>query len=374
VNTQLKPVWFWLILAAGITLRFAVATLSYTENYDFQSYRIVTDILHDGQNVYANTVRYNYGPVWFNLLHVLDWLAGRNAAIFDALLVGLLSAVDAGIFIFLLKKFGRMAAIFFFLNPISIFITGHQNQFDNLAILLALWAVDLIGDDFETIDRRKFSGLLLLGISLATKHIFFLFPLWLAVKQRSWRDKLIVLTVPAAVFISSFAPYWPAGHDGILNNVFCYTSAHTHFFYNFFVPHGIQYCLSEESLWLAVLELLALVCRSKNALESILIYMAALVAFSPSTADQYLVIPIAFLAFRLNAFYFVYTLFALLHLCFNFHDGLYPMDGVFKRYDNFAIYTLCGAVAWHLWRRQLIWLALWFWTELKIQLRGEVQK
>ena len=44
---------------------------------------------------------------------------------------------------------GRTAAYLFFLNPISIIITGDHNQFDNLALLLGLLSTLFIGDDFE---------------------------------------------------------------------------------------------------------------------------------------------------------------------------------------------------------------------------------
>jgi len=48
-------------------------------------------------------------------------------------MAGFLSLVDLGIFFVLWKKFGRPAAALFFLNPISVIITGYQSQFDNLA-------------------------------------------------------------------------------------------------------------------------------------------------------------------------------------------------------------------------------------------------
>ncbi len=43
-----------------------VSSLGHT--YDFDSYRLVANAITYGKNVYAWTPRYNYGPVWFNLL------------------------------------------------------------------------------------------------------------------------------------------------------------------------------------------------------------------------------------------------------------------------------------------------------------------
>jgi hypothetical protein len=204
--------WGWLpvVLAVGLTARFWAGTCGH--NYDLGSYWVVVDLVEHGQNVYAGTNRYNYGPVWFHLLHLFDWLAGGNSAGFRFLIIGFLSAADALIAWILWRKFGRLVAAWFFLNPVSIMITGYGNQFDNVAILLGLWAVLLLGDDFEgPIDRRKFAGLVVLGLSLMTKHVFFAFPFWLAVRQRGLWQKGVVLLVPVAVFLAGFAPYWAGG-------------------------------------------------------------------------------------------------------------------------------------------------------------------
>ncbi len=184
--------WVLAVLAAGLAARFWVGRFGV--NFDFDSYRIVIDLIRHGQNVYAGTTRYNYGPVWFNVLNLLDWLARHEIHRFRLVLTAFLSLVDAGIFWVLWQHCGKWPATFFFLNPISIIVTGMHNQFDNFAVLLGLLAVIRFGDDSENpVDARKFSALLLLGISLMTKHVLFLFPLWLAVRQRGLIQKTIVL-------------------------------------------------------------------------------------------------------------------------------------------------------------------------------------
>jgi len=66
--------------------------------------------------------------VWFQLIHLLDVAAGHDPQVFRELLVGFLSAADVGIFWVLWRKFGRLAATLFFWNPVSIMITGFNNQ------------------------------------------------------------------------------------------------------------------------------------------------------------------------------------------------------------------------------------------------------
>jgi hypothetical protein len=343
--------WLGLVLIAGLTARFAVGTFGH--NFDFDSYRIVTGLMAQGKNVYANTERYNYGPVWFNLLHLLDALAGHDPRIFRWLLTGVLSAADVGIFFVLLRQFGRVAATAFFLNPVSIIITGYHNQFDNLAILLGLWAVLLFGGEFEKPPaRRQFLALILLGFSLMTKHLLFAFPFWLALKQKGLGHKCVVVLVPLAVFALGFVPYWPGGGQGIRDNVFHYHSKEADFFYNFFVPGGFQMMFGPSVMWLFMLGLFAFICRKKSALESLLIYTVVLVATSPATTNQYFAIPVAFTAVFINFFTVCYTLAATYHLCVDFnglHLGKFPVS-----YADIGIYILCLALIWTLWRQPIL--------------------
>ena len=157
-NNNSKPNWlFFVVVIAGIALRLLVATCGH--NYDMDSSRIAADIVDRGGNVYAGTERYNYGPIWFHILHALNLLAGHNETAFRYLVTGFLSLVDVGIFSILWRKFGKLAASLFFLNPVSVIITGYDCQFDNCAILLGLLAALLVGDEFDKpISGRKFLG------------------------------------------------------------------------------------------------------------------------------------------------------------------------------------------------------------------------
>ena len=335
---------FFLILIAGLVARLELATLGH--NYDMASYRIVVGILDHGGNVYAGTERYNYGPVWFQILHALDFLARHNETAFRYLLAGLLSLVDAGICILLWRRFGYLAACLFFLNPVSIIITGFHNQFDNLALLLGFWSVLLVGDDFEKpVGRRKFAGLAVLGLSLMTKHLLFAFPFWLAVKQKGLFQKCVVLLVPVAIFLLGFAPYWPGGRAGIIQHVFSYKSSATEYFYNYFVPTAVQFVFSAQAVWLLVLGVFAFINRRKPALESLLLYTCVLVATAPATTNQYFAIPSAFTSVFVNFFTVAYTIVATFHVAVDV-NGPHLLKSLLDRADDFAICVLCLALVW----------------------------
>lgn len=303
------------LLGFGIIARFAVMTRGY--NFDFDSWNIVADIASQGGNVYAETFRYNYGPIWFEVLRIIDsvaaWLPDPQTS-FRILIVCLLTLADLGIWFLLRKRFGLIAGFLFFLNPISIIITGYHNQFDNLAILAALAAVMVYGEDKGSLSRRKILGLVLLGLSLAVKHLFFLFPLWLAVRQKGWKEKLVVLAVPLGIFLLSLLPYAIEGHEGMMKNVFGYISFNNAPSWSAVLPQFLQAIVSAKVLFFAVLVVMAFAMRKRPLIEAVLIYTIVLVVFSPAIANQYLAIVCAAIAVFPNALFGLYALLSTLML------------------------------------------------------------
>jgi hypothetical protein len=361
---------FWTVMIAGIAARLLAAARGH--DYDMDSWQIVANLVQHGDNVYASTQRYNFAPGWFMILHALDLMAGHNHYVFRYLVAGLLSLGDAGIFLFLWTQFGRLAACWFFLNPISIIISGYQCNFDNLAILLGLLAILAMGDDFDRpINRRKLLGLLILGLSLVVKHVFFAFPFWLAVKQKGMLQKLAVILIPVLIFALSFVPYWPGASHDIIQNVFQYRSYTTEFFYRMFLPQFVQFMFNAQTVWFLLLAAMAFVYRQKRAIEFLLFYTCVLVAVSPANINEYLAIPGAFVATHLNPFTILYTAIGTLHLLVD-PNGFQLSCLSQTIYIDLAIYLLCLSWIWTTWRQNIVvWLnRLLEWTvrEMRNQL------
>jgi len=368
--------YFMLIaIVLGISFRFLVATMGH--NYDFDSFLIVADIVDRGGNVYASTARYNYGPVWSYILKFIYHLALKDKVVLRYLLVTFLSLVDVGIFVILWQKRGKAVAYLFFLNPISIIITGYHSQFDNLAILLAMFSVILLGDDFnKPITNRKFLGLSTLGLSLATKHIFFVFPFWLAVKQKGALRKIMTLLVPACIFLLSFATYWNAGKQGIIKHVFLYHSWNNEYFYKWFVPMSVQLVLTSRMAWISLLIIFAFILRRKSGFESLLVYTCVLVAASPAITNQYLAVAVPFVAANLNPFALMYTAIGTWYLLLD-SNGLHISElqrfAEISRNGYYAVLVslLSLALIWSIWREQLTMLMKRIFFETKVQLGYE---
>jgi len=299
-----------LLIAIGAILRMTMPFLGH--NYDAESFTIVAKLVSQGKNIYANTTRYSYSPLYgyvFGLSYAATSLAVPTGTdnVFRFVMPIFLTLADIGITLFLFKRFGLLPAALFILNPISIIISGYHNQIDNVAILLGLLAADYF-DKSKNLGRNSWLSLILLGLSLSVKQTLIAFPLWLAAKRKKWSERIIVLAVPFVILILFFLPSVPGGSPGIVENVIKYRSSNNAPFFFSVLPRFINTHISSYVIFYFSLLAGAIIFRQKLALTSLLYYLLALVIFSPSVTPQYLVIPVISLSVFPNPFYLLYTL------------------------------------------------------------------
>ena len=298
MKPEVKKVAFVLVLCCGIALRIWLSTLGW--NYDVLCWVIYGAMVEEGQNLYVDTsIGYNYGPIWAGIawliLRFRQALGFTGMTSFHVLVAGFLSIVDVGIAMTLARAWGYIPAVLFFLCPVSILITGFHSQIDNIAILLALWswrALDAQPEGSAQPDDVIWPGVLL-GLSLATKHVFAFFPLWvLALRSRPVRQRLAYAGIAYAVFLGSFIPYilTSEGFAGAKNTVFLYRGE-IHFG-NALLPRLIP----DQALWAGAFEagMLAVgfIIARWAPREVFFLYPVALVTFATTMADQYLAIPL----------------------------------------------------------------------------------
>lgn len=347
---------FFAVLSLGIALRFVMMALGNT--YDFESYCLVGEIVNSGGNVYAATSRYNYAPIFFTILGIFHQVAlcfANPRFVYRILIVGLLTCADLSIAKFVSRKSGRFWGIVFFLNPVSLIVTGYHNQFDNIAIAMALWGTFCLE---KVCSKREvtfydFVGVALLSCSLATKHVFFAFPIWILFNTHiASNKKLIYAFVPPLIFLMSFAPYVKDGWDGILHNVFLYASNNNFplLFANLIgyfrsIPEYVSRYFT--SIFFVFMIAAGYVFRTETLVKSILVYTIALVCFSSAIGLQYIAIPCAALVIFFGRNSFVYYVAGVsLYFCgflesrFNF-----PLKGVTQSRMN-SIELVYVIIAW----------------------------
>jgi hypothetical protein len=326
-----RRLWPWIVFGAiavvGVGARLWLATLGH--NYDMTCWEVASDLVVSGQNVYANTTprQYNYGPAWFLLLGALKWFvraihAGHPEA-FHVAVAAALSAADVTIGLLLWRRTRSLiASAFFLLNPVSALITGYHTQADTLAIAYAYgaWAVlrpQQPDADLESANVRQSSNLrvlcasALLAMSLLTKHLMVLFPIWILMSRRvipDLRRRVMFFAATFALTVIGFVPFAfaPGAWEGIKANVLRYQSFPAT---NALLVRAINWVMPFEhvnaalrrvpmvngirGVFMAAMVGVGFVVARKRPGLMFHYYLLALVTLTSAMADQYLAIPIA---------------------------------------------------------------------------------
>jgi len=327
--------WWLLLFVAAVSVVFKVTVAGMGNNFDVESYELVSDSVLDGKIVYAATDRYNYGPVWAYVVSGIRFAQKRlflndNMGVFHMQVAALLAYVDVLIAVLLAKRFSAMAGFWFLLNPVSILITGYHSQLDNLAILVGLFAALALFDRAGKRGPGMATPLVVLGLSLATKHILVFFPFWLFFRREfSLKAKMAVLTIPLAVFALGFAPFIlnEGSRAGIINNVFGYSMQNMAGFYprliglvmscRFFdtVFAWVPVLSGFKFVWFVSVVAAGYLLRNVEFRYSLPLYLVSMCVFSPNPADQYLAIPLVACAiFRRSPLVWAYTAMATIYL------------------------------------------------------------
>lgn len=336
-----KCIFICAVCFSGILLRFWA--MSFGHNYDFESYCIVGELAASLRNVYALTPRYNYGPVFFCIqgicFRLSQYFSGDSVLTYRILIVGILTLADLGIMCWIAAKYSLRLGAVFFLNPISVFITGYHNQFDNIAVLLALISCFFYNEE-EAITKKDWLFVLFFTASLVTKHILFMVPFWLLVKKGLPLKKRILYSfVPPFVFLLSFVPFIignMAALRGVLLNVFLYRADSNYPLLKWlFVLLNLPFQLRFVT-FLVIMTGLAFVVRKQTYEYQITFYLLAMVTFSSALANQYLVIPIVSLCiFSKGICRYIYFIFMTIYL-FLTNNGL----GLLEKYQGGLLHVL----------------------------------
>ena len=279
--------------------------------YDLVSWRIAISLLRSGRDLYLETSRYNYSPLWAGVLYLLDGLSGVLKLSLPLLLSLFLLGVDiatAALVRTLALRRGKseLAAFFlallFFANPVSVIVSSRLYTFDNLSIAFLLLALLFR----RSSGARPAATAGWLSLSLIAKHITWFHPLLFARRRGSPRLSWRAALAPYALFLISFAPFWRQW-AGIREHVFGYRGLSE--------PYGIDalrfvsWLPRQTTTIVFVLAALAAVYfLAKVELDrACLLLFLVLLIFTPGICPYYFVWPVALGALFPSAGYFVYT-------------------------------------------------------------------
>ncbi len=296
-----------LIALSGVAARLAVSTLG--ENYDMESWWLVSSLVLDGESFYASTHRYNYGPLWAVLLGAARalsrWSGEDTIHRFHFVVAALLSLFDVATAGLLLRRCGRAGFAFLMLNPVSVLITGYHSQMDGVALFFAVAFWLRFASAPPTLGVSLSTGALL-GVSLVAKHILLPFVPWMLLVRRPFLKffpgALAAAACAAAVFGLSFLPWAfdPASLAGLRANVVEYRSTEGLSLLAMLWPLPAS-AFPMRSAFLLLLSLagVATACLRHAWRDDLFSYLLILVALSSGVQDHYLAIPLVSLALSL---------------------------------------------------------------------------
>lgn len=317
-NQTLNLVLIGLTIILGLYMRLSLAWYS-PGNFDLVSYDIVSDLVLSKQNVYAHTVRYNYSPLWFYFLALFKIISNISKLPFPFIVRSFLTLIDL-LTVSVLIKIARLKKnnpiiiiIAFFLNPISILLTGHHGQFENLPILLILMGIYIYLKN-----KKSFNAWIFFLSAGIVKHL--VFNQLVAYLSYILKNKIKVILLSFGsimIFLFTFLPFWQEGQQGIINNVFLYKSYEG--FYGIYTFIKSWYPIADFAKfyrWPFILGffVFAVIFKQKDLGKTILINVLFFLTFASGMADQYYILPIALGALYNNLPFYLYTLIVSLFL------------------------------------------------------------
>lgn len=347
---------FYLFIASallGILFRFVATTLS-PQIVDVDSFYLVGELVASGKNIYIETTRYNYGPLWSyfcGLLFIITKIFQGDIYLFRMFNTVFLSIIDVLLAYLLYKHISFRAGIIYLFNPVSVILTGTHGQFDVIPIYIGLWSA-IVMDKAHQHNKYKILSLVLLSLSLIFKHIFIILPFWWALKESKFKWKIIILISPLIIYLTSFLPYiLNGGLEGIVKNVFKYHGYLNTFFHQLFIPFPIQQHITSFGLFIFVLIIIPWFIKKQTYLTVLLIYTSVLVIFSPTIHNQYFTIVLPIVSIFPNGFFFAFIVSHLfLHVISALDLVIYvpvinlPLTGSSVIYFPFITFLFAGLI------------------------------
>lgn len=336
---------FALLAILGLGARLVMAWGS-RAGVEPEYYSAVARAYHLGEGLYGTSLN-NYAPIWAGVILLVDGAARAAEVPFDALIRTLLTGVDllsaialASLAVRRGKDPWKVAALFL-ANPVSIWATGFQGQFDSASLLFLLLAI-LATRRGAAGDAASPRSLIFLALSAATKQITALHPvLWFERVRRRW-----LLLLPYAVSAALFVPFlreWRAIRDHVL-------------FYRA-VPrsYGLSELVLYDDRFGRPVALLCLVAglgaawrlrREPDLVRACLVVFLVLLFFAPGFGTQYVVWPLTVGVLGAGMGYFLCTA-TTMAWTLGSHFGI-PGSGR--------------------WMGHLVWLSIAFWLLREVRM------
>ena len=283
------------IIVLGVWFRFFAMSMGNMEDYNI--FNEGSSLFRNSRNIYLEAPNFDwpYSSLFIQTLSWMQFLTQFSSNLsFRFSYVTLLTLIDVGIFILIKNNFGYNRAVFYFLSPISIIITGYHNQFDNLALLMGFAGVLLLNNIDER-NKHSVSSIilvssLLIGLSINLKHIFIFLPLYILFSKIDFFIKVRVFFLSYFVVFIYMGINFFTTPSAFINQVLNYSSwANYPLLYWLNIPNFSNFQFAKDLLILVMI-FGAFFSYKFNPLYIVPYYLLILFTFTPAIANQQWVI------------------------------------------------------------------------------------
>jgi Gpi18-like mannosyltransferase len=185
----------YILLIAGLVRLLPAIWLPVGAGYDIESFRLVTDALLRGDEVYTSVLgRHPYLPFQMYLMGAMAYMAQVTglpyvfaiklpAVLADIALTALIyqAVIDGG----KPHEAAGFFALLYALNPVSLLVTSYHGQFESVTLLLLVLAWF-----FWHFGRRRRRSGIALGFAILNKTWPVVFLPVILIRLREWRERL----------------------------------------------------------------------------------------------------------------------------------------------------------------------------------------
>lgn len=297
---------FGLLAALGLLARLALAWRS-PGGIDLQYYSAVGGAASRGEGLYGTSLN-NYPPIWAGVILAVDRTSRAAGVSFNGLLRTLLTGVDllsAAVLWKIAARRGKdswKVAALFLANPVSIWATGFQGQFDAVSLLFLLLAILATPREAPGGSGAP-AAMVFLALSIAAKQVTALHPIL-------WMNRVVnraALLIPYAVTAALFVPFlreWRAIRDHVL----LYRTVPRSYGFSELVLFDERFARPVAAVCLAAGLFAAWrLRREPDLVRACLVLFLVLLVFAPGFGTQYVVWPLTVGALTGGMGYFLCT-------------------------------------------------------------------
>jgi hypothetical protein len=205
-----------ILLIAALARLVPAMWLPVGAGYDIESYRLVTDALLSGREVYTAALgRHPYLPFQMYIMGAMSSLAAATGLPYVAAIklpvvladVALTGLIYASASRSAPRPWAAYAALLYALNPVSILVTAYHGQFEAITLLLLVLA--WLAWDTGRPERSAVA----LGFAILNKTWPVVFLPALFIRLRGWRSKAVYTAIAVgipALFVAAYLIFFAA--------------------------------------------------------------------------------------------------------------------------------------------------------------------